>query len=92
MAANLAECSAYKQMSVIKFLCKLCGIYSRMYDVYGEACLIQKVKENELNTSLPLVAMEWKYSDSPVDKKFWAQWSVEKIMLGLLRHQRNQHY
>ena len=28
--------------------------------------------------------MEWKHTDSPVNKKFWVQWSVKKVMLTVL--------
>ena len=42
MVANQTECSRLEQKSVIKFLLvgkgKLCEIYRRMRDVYGETC------------------------------------------------------
>ena len=46
MAANKAEYSRLKPMSVIKFLdagkCKPCEVYRRLCAVYGEACFSQK--------------------------------------------------
>ena len=54
MVANQIECCKIEQSSVIKFWevekCKLCEIYARMCDVYGEAYF----SPNGLNMSWPL--------------------------------------
>ena len=46
MLANQIECTRFEQRSVIKYLvaekCKLCEIYRRICDVYGEACFSLK--------------------------------------------------
>ena len=56
---------------------------------YRKVCLLKKKKKftNGLNLGLlswvwvKRESMEWKHTDSPVNKKFWEQQSVKKVMM-----------
>ena len=86
---QIKQCSRLKQKSVIKFLlaekCKPCEIHRRMYDVYREACFIQKNvykwAKHEFATMSKRKSMEWTHIDFLVKKRFWMQLSVKKVML-----------
>ena len=58
MAANQTGCFRLEEKPVIKFWvpekCKLCELYKRTCDVYGEACFSQKIFTNGLNMGLQL--------------------------------------
>ena len=76
-----------EQSSFINFLlvekCKICEIYRRMYDEYGEAFLVKKSFWNRLNMVLPL--QFWvhimKIHYSQVKKKYLEQLSVKNVIL-----------
>ena len=75
MAENQIECSRPEKRSVIKILVteafKPCKIYRIMCDIYGEACFGQEKSLQMGQTSLSQKeSMKWKYTDSPVKKKF----------------------
>ena len=73
----------------MKFLlvkkCKSCKIYRRICDVYGEACLSQKMFTNGLN-------MEWQYFTLFIENphKIWVNMDIEMQLIKKSKYLYNQ--
>ena len=92
-----------EQRSVIKFLlaekCKPCEIYRRLYNEYGEACLVKKMFTNALNMILSIqawvkqtvhgVEIHWLSSK---EKVLCPAVSLEGHAKSLPGHERIYHY
>ena len=103
MLLNQSECSRFEQRLVIKFLvdekCKACEIYGRMFDVFREVCLNQKMFTNRLNMSLLLWAWTKKtvhgVGTVTLQQRKSTRWSAvnkESHTETLLRYDRTYHY
>ena len=88
---QVKQCSGLKQRFIIKPLitekCKLCEIYRRMCNIYGESCFsIKKKFTNELKIVLPLQAWVEKTAHKVETHWFFikeevrVQWSIKNVM------------